>query len=247
LSLGQKLGVILKNTKLFFNVLKSTGNSGGKMKRRELLKGMAAISASPILTTHALEENFMFSEHDALIIVDVQNDFLPGGSLGVVDGNAVIPVINSCIEMASANQLPMYATRDWHPIDHCSFVENGGTWPIHCVAGSEGAEFSKELKLPNNIEIIDKGTNRDKEAYSGFQGTDLSERLNKKSVNRVIVGGIATDYCVLNTVNDALDNNFEVILLTQAIRAVNLNPDDGEKAIKSMVNKGAKIYDGLFL
>jgi nicotinamidase/pyrazinamidase len=217
------------------------------MKRRELLKGMAAISASPILTTYALEENFMFSEHDALIIVDVQNDFLPGGSLGVVDGNAVIPIINSCIEMASADQLPMYATRDWHPIDHCSFVENGGTWPTHCVAGSTGAEFSKELKLPNNIEIVDKGTNRDKEAYSGFQGTDLSERLNKKRVNRVIVGGIATDYCVLNTVNDALDNNFEVILLTQAIRAVNLNPDDGEKAIKSMVNKGAKIYDGLFL
>jgi nicotinamidase/pyrazinamidase len=204
---------------------------------------MVAVSASPILKTYALEESSIFSEHDALIIVDVQNDFLPGGNLGVADGNAVIPVINDCIKLAKAKHLPMYATRDWHPTDHCSFVENGGTWPTHCVAGSVGAEFSEELELPKNITIIDKGTNRDKEAYSGFQGTDLLNQLNKKGVNRVIVGGIATDYCVLNTVNDALDNGLNVMLLTQAIRAVNLKPDDGAKAIKLMVDKGAKIYD----
>jgi|TARA_B110000438_G_scaffold261285_1_gene271873 nicotinamidase/pyrazinamidase len=217
------------------------------MKRRELLKGMAAISASPILTSYALEGNLILGKHDALIVVDVQNDFLPGGSLAVSDGDAVIPVINNCMKLSQAKGLPIYATRDWHPTDHCSFVENGGTWPEHCVAGSTGAQFSEDLALPNNVTIINKGTDKDKEAYSGFQDTDLSDQLHKKGIKRVIVGGLATDYCVLNTVYDALTNDLDVVLLTHAIRAVNVNPRDGERAIESMIERGAEIHDGLIL
>jgi len=217
------------------------------MKRRELLKGMAAISASPILTSYALEGNLVLGKHDALIVVDVQNDFLPGGSLAVSDGDAVIPVINHCMQLSAAKRLPIYATRDWHPADHCSFVENGGTWPKHCIADSPGAQFAENIAFPDDVIIVSKGIDSDKEAYSGFQGTDLSDQIHAKGIRRVIVGGLATDYCVLNTVYDALANDLDVVLLTHAIRAVDLHPGDGDRAIKSMMERGAEVHDGLIL
>ncbi len=181
---------------------------------------------------------------DALIVVDVQNDFLPGGALAVNDADAVIPVLNEWIRIFTSKTLPIFATRDWHPAGHCSFVENRGQWPKHCVAESPGARFAEDLELPDDVSIVHKGTDNEKEAYSGFEGTALAEQLHAIGVKRVFVGGLATDYCVLNTVNDALANGFDVVLLTHAIRAVDVNPGDGDRAIESMLERGAKIHDG---
>lgn len=177
---------------------------------------------------------------DALISVDVQNDFLAGGSLAVPRGNEVIPVMNRYINAFKEKGLPVFATRDWHPANHCSFKAQGGPWPPHCVQGTKGAEFAPDLNLPEDAVIISSATRPDKEAYSGFEGTDMHERLQKIGVKRLFVGGIATDYCVLNTVKDGLALGYEVYLLEDAIRAVNVNPDDGEKAKEEMFGLGAR-------
>jgi nicotinamidase/pyrazinamidase len=177
---------------------------------------------------------------DALIVVDVQNDFLPGGSLAVPEGDAVVPVLNRYLAEFSAHELPVYATRDWHPVNHCSFKARGGTWPPHCVAESPGAQFAALLKFPSGTFVISKATQQDKDAYSGFEGTDLDARLRTRKIKRLFIGGLATDYCVLNTVRDALRLGHEVYLLTDAIRAVNVKPDDGRKADAEMRRLGAK-------
>ncbi len=179
-------------------------------------------------------------EGDALIVVDVQNDFLPGGALAVPDGDAVIPVLNLYTNLFEHEELPIVATRDWHPEDHCSFEPRGGPWPPHCVAGTEGAAFATALDLHNDTVVISKAETADAEAYSGFQGTGLDDWLRERGVRRVFVGGLATDYCVKETVRDALKLGYEVVLLTDAIRAVNVEPDDGEDAITEMVREGAK-------
>ena len=176
---------------------------------------------------------------DALIIVDVQNDFLPGGQLAVRDGDAVIPVLNRYVTSFVAANAPIFATRDWHPADHCSFRGQGGPWPPHCIANTPGAAFAAGLSLPAGTRVISKATHPEKDAYSGFEGTDLAEYLRDLGVRRVFVGGLATDYCVLNTVKDAVAAGFEVILLTDAIRAVNVQPDDGERALAEMARAGA--------
>jgi len=181
-----------------------------------------------------------FDRTDALVVVDVQNDFLPGGSLAVPEGDRVVPVLNRYIETFAARALPIYATRDWHPGNHCSFKAQGGPWPPHCVAGSTGAAFAPGLKLPAQITIISKATAADQDAYSGFEGTDLDARLKALGVRRVFVGGLATDYCVLNTVRDARRHGYDLCLLTDAIRAVNVKPDDGQRAEEEMRRLGAK-------
>lgn len=179
-------------------------------------------------------------DSDALIVVDVQNDFLPGGSLAVADGDAVVPVLNDYIRRFSNAGLTVYATRDWHPGDHCSFEQQGGPWPPHCIAGTYGAEFSADLQLPDDAVVISKATTQDKDAYSGFEGTDLAERCRDAGQARLFIGGLATDYCVLNTVLDALAEGFEVYLLTDAIRAVDMEDGDGERAISDMKQRGAR-------
>ena len=189
------------------------------------------------------EKAYNPAQGDALVIVDVQNDFLPGGSLAVQQGHQVVPVLNRYVELFRSRNLPVWATRDWHPPDHISFKEQGGPWPPHCVAGTEGAAFARGLKLSGKEEIISKADSAEKDAYSGFEGTDLKDGLEGSGVKRIFVGGLATDYCVLNTVKDALKLGFEVILLEDAIRAVNVNPEDGEKAVEEMVEKGARIAD----
>jgi nicotinamidase/pyrazinamidase len=177
---------------------------------------------------------------DALLIVDVQNDFLPGGSLAVVAGDQVVGVLNDYIAAFLKQGLPIYATRDWHTPDHCSFQAQGGPWPPHCVAGSRGAEFAPGLQLPEDrVTVISKATRSDQDAYSGFEGTDLASRLRAAGVRRLFIGGLATDYCVLNTVRDALREGFAVLLLMDAIRAVNVQPEDGAKAIAEMREGGA--------
>jgi nicotinamidase/pyrazinamidase len=176
---------------------------------------------------------------DALIVVDVQNDFLPGGRLAVREGDAVIPVLNRYLELFASRGLPVFATRDWHPANHCSFREQGGPWPAHCVAGSSGAAFAAPLKLPASAVVISKATTPDAEVYSGFEGTDLEARLRGLGVRRLFIGGLATDYCVLQTVRDALQRRFEVRLLVDAIRAVNVKPGDGAQAEAEMARRGA--------
>lgn len=177
--------------------------------------------------------------NDALLIVDVQRDFLPGGNLGVPEGDAVVPVLNRYIAAARAKGLPIFASRDWHPRNHCSFKAQGGPWPEHCVAGTPGAAFAEGLQLPSDARIIDKATRVEADAYSAFSGTALAGELRGRGVQRLLVGGLATDYCVLNTVRDARREGFEVFLLKDAIRAVNVNPGDGERSEREMRDAGA--------
>jgi len=176
---------------------------------------------------------------DALIVVDLQNDFLPGGSFAVPHADAVIPVLNRYLAEFAGRQLPIFATRDWHPMNHCSFRTQGGRWPVHCVADSKGEQFASELILPPWTVVISKGVAPDKEAYSGFEGTVLEKRLRGLGLRRLFVGGLATDYCVLNTVKDALARGFSVFLLRDAIGAVNVKPDDGRNAEAEMLRLGA--------
>ena len=177
---------------------------------------------------------------DALIAVDVQNDFLPGGSLAVPAGDAVVPAINRYVAAFAARALPVFATRDWHPPNHCSFKAQGGIWPPHCVATTRGAEFASGLALPPAAVIISKAVTPEADAYSGFGGTDLAARLHAAGVTRLFIGGLATDYCVLNTVKDALAEGFEVLLLADAIRAVEVKAGDGARAQGEMQRLGAR-------
>ena len=185
-------------------------------------------------------EVFELQRGDALIIVDMQQDFLPGGALAVPDGDAVIPVINQYAAEFSRRGLPVFATRDWHPQDHCSFQEQGGPWPPHCVAGTPGAEFPPTLELPQDTIIIHKATSPAPDAYSGFQGTNLEALLRERGCRRVFVAGLATDYCVRATVLDALKADFDAVLLEDAVRAVNVQPGDGDRAIEEMKAAGAR-------
>ena len=180
------------------------------------------------------------TDRDALIVVDVQRDFMPGGALPVPEGDRVVPPLNEYIETFERRGLPLFFTRDWHPKDHISFKEQGGIWPPHCVQDTEGAMFHPDLKIPSdNRFIISKGTSRDFDAYSGFQGTVLSDLLRERGIKRVFVGGVATDYCVKNTVIGAINEGFNAVLLLDAIRGVDVRAGDSEKAIEEMLSKGA--------
>lgn len=177
---------------------------------------------------------------DALIAVDVQRDFLPDGSLAVPDGHEVVPVLNDYISLFRQEGLPVVATRDWHPRDHCSFDAQGGLWPPHCVQDSDGAAFADDLELPEDVIVISKGTSKDSDAYSGFDGTDLEAYLRQRGVERLFIGGLATDYCVLATVTDGLGAGFDVVLLHDAVRAVGVQTTDEAQALAAMRDAGAQ-------
>jgi len=181
------------------------------------------------------------SERDCLLVVDVQNDFCDGGALAVDGGEQVVPVINDWIRRAVAAGSPVVASRDWHPADHASFAEFGGQWPAHCVRGTQGADFHPRLALPDDAVVVSKATVAERESYSAFDGTGLAEQLRDRSVARVIVGGLALDYCVKATVFDAIAEGFEVHLLKDATRAVEVEPGDGQRALEEMLRAGAKI------
>ncbi len=180
---------------------------------------------------------------DALLAVDLQRDFMPGGALGVAHGDRVVAAINDYLALFSARKLPVLATRDWHPADHCSFLARGGPWPVHCVAGSPGAAFDEALRLPPETVLISKATMRDREAYSSFAGTDLQDRLQAAGVRRIFIGGLATDYCVVQTVMDARRLGMAAVVLSDAIAAVDAQPGDGERAIEQMRAAGATFAD----
>ena len=186
------------------------------------------------------DQEITLQKGDALIMVDLQNDFLPGGSLAVPQGDEVIPVMNSYVKTTLDHSLPVFATRDWHPPHHSSFQEKGGLWPPHCIAETEGAKFAANLELTPETIIISKAMEIETDAYSGFEGTDLNKQLKSLGIKRLLIGGLATDYCVINTVKDALKNGFDVLLLEDASRAVNVKPDDGATAIKEMIDLGVK-------
>lgn len=187
-------------------------------------------------------EHWQLQAGDALLLVDVQNDFLPGGALAVPRGDEVVPPLNRAIAAFEGRGLPVYATRDWHPERHCSFRAQGGPWPPHCIARTQGAEFAATLALPPAAGVISKATSQERDAYSGFDGTDLDQRLRAAGIRRLFIGGLATDYCVLNTVRDARRLGYEVMLLTDAIRAVEVQPGDGQRAEDEMVRLGAQRF-----
>ena len=182
-----------------------------------------------------------FESGHALLIVDVQNDFCPGGALAVVDGDRVVPVLNRWIEAATRSATPVFASRCWHPPGHVSFVERGGPWPAHCVQGSHGAELRADLRRDDVTAIVDKGTDADRDAYSAFDGTDLGERLRGLDVRQLFVGGLALDYCVRATVLEGLRQGFAVQLILAATRAVELRPGDGERALSEMRAAGTVV------
>lgn len=178
---------------------------------------------------------------DALVLVDVQNDFLPGGALAVPAGDAILEPLNRWIAVFERAGLPVFATRDWHPPRHCSFRQAGGPWPAHCIAGTQGAEFSAKLLLPRGVRIVSKGQDPMRDAYSGFQGTSLGQQLRELHCQRLFIGGLATDYCVSATVKDAIAAGFEVVVLRDAIGAVNVQPQDGARALADIAALGARI------
>lgn len=180
-------------------------------------------------------------ENSALIVVDMQNDFLPGGSLEVPNSDTIIPIINEYIEFFEKHQSLIVFTRDWHPENHISFKENGGIWPRHCIQNTKGAEIHSEIYIPKESLIISKAFEPTIEAYSGFQNTNLHEELQRRNIKNLYICGVATDYCVLNTVIDALEKGYKVYLLVDAIKGVDIKPNDSEEAIKKMISKGAEL------
>ena len=178
-------------------------------------------------------------KQSVLILVHLQNDFCPGGALPVKEGDTIIPRINSYIDLFRSKGFPVVATRDWHPPNHCSFKEQGGIWPVHCVQGSRGAQFRADLHIPNGSLIISGATNPQKEAYSPFDGTSLNDHLEDMGANTLYFVGLATDYCVKQTVLDACKLRYRVVVLEDAIKGVNLQPDDSQKALQEMSEAGA--------
>ena len=182
----------------------------------------------------------MSEPKQALIVVDVQNDFCPGGTLAVPHGDEVIAPLNRLIDEFLERGAPVYKSRDWHPATTKHFAAYGGTWPVHCVQNTHGAEFHPALRDDPRISVVSKGLG-DTDCYSAFDETDLATQLQKQGVEEVVVGGLATDYCVKNTVLDALKHGFKVKAIENAMRAVDLQPRDGERAIAEMRAAGADI------
>lgn len=178
----------------------------------------------------------------ALIVVDVQNDFCPGGALAVVGGDEVVAPLNKLIDEFLQRGEPVFKSRDWHPEKTKHFAEYGGTWPVHCVQNTKGAEFHPDLMDDMHIRVISKGLG-DEDSYSAFDGTDLALQLRRLGIEEVWVGGLATDYCVKNTVLDAVKEGFHVKALKNAMRAVDVHPGDGERAIAEMRVAGAEIVE----
>jgi len=179
------------------------------------------------------------TQRDALIVVDCQKDFFPGGRLAVPDGDAIIPVVNHWIEAARDAGIVVVATRDWHPPDHCSFQAQGGPWPVHCVQDTPGAEFHNRISLPEDVWVQSKGDCREFDQYSGFDRTDLADRLKGRDVQRLWIAGLTQDVCVKSTAVDAAELGFETHVLLPGTRAVNLNEGDDQRANDAMRHAGA--------
>jgi nicotinamidase/pyrazinamidase len=186
------------------------------------------------------------SRRSALLVVDVQNDFCTGGSLAVPGSEAVIAALNRYLASAATHGVPVYASRDWHSPTTTHFADYGGTWPVHCVQQTAGAEFHPDLHLPSDVIVVTKGTDPARPGYSAFEGETgdgrpLADDLRARGISHLYVGGLATDYCVKATVLDALAGGFAATLLVDASRGVNVQPGDAEAAIEAMVRAGADV------
>ena len=175
----------------------------------------------------------------ALLIIDFQNDFTSGGALAVPDGDAIAPRVNELIDTGDFDLV--VATRDWHPADHASFREQGGPWPPHCVQGTPGAELNAALHADRVDAVVDAGYRPDLEGYSGFEETYLAELLHEHDVDEVTVVGLATDYCVKETAADALRQGFRVAIDRAAIRGIDVEPGDSERALDELRTAGAEV------
>ena len=180
------------------------------------------------------------SRTKALIVVDVQRDFCPGGALPARDGNKIVRPLNRVIETFEKENLPIVFTRDWHPRNHISFKAYGGIWSPHCVKNTPGAKFHPELYIPRGAIVVNKATEPKQEAYSGFQGTNLATLLRTKGVKEVVIGGLATDYCVLNTAMDALENGYRATVISDCVKGVNVKRTDSATAFRRMSTRGVK-------
>jgi nicotinamidase/pyrazinamidase len=181
----------------------------------------------------------------ALLIVDVQNDFCPGGTLPVPEADRIIKNLNKYIKIFSQKELRIFASRDWHPKKTKHFKQFGGAWPKHCVQNTTGAQFHPRLRLPKGTIILSKGMDPEKESYSVFESFDdnntpFMDLLKIFEIKELYIGGLATDYCVKASVIDALRAQFRVRLLIDAIKGVDVNPGDSERAIKEMVDCGVE-------
>lgn len=181
----------------------------------------------------------------ALLLVDVQNDFCPGGALAVPGGDQIVPVLNEYIERFRIARLPIIASRDWHPSETSHFEAGGGPWPPHCVAGTPGADFHPDLRLPRDAIVVTKGTDPTDDGYSAFEATDprgrpLARALAAAGIGRLYVGGLATDYCVRASVLDALAAGFDAVLLVDAVRGIDVKPGDVARALEAMIDAGAR-------
>jgi nicotinamidase/pyrazinamidase len=184
----------------------------------------------------------------ALLVVDIQNDFCPGGALGVPDGDAIIPRVNRTIALFERRGLPFLFSRDWHPRVTKHFKEFGGAWPAHCVQGTKGARFHGDLEIPKGALVLSKGMDPEQDSYSAFQaftdrGRDLESTLHELDVGELFVCGLATDYCVRATALDGLRRGLEVRVLRDAIRGVDLKPGDSDMAIKEMRLNGIRFSE----
>ena len=182
----------------------------------------------------------------ALLVVDVQNDFCAGGALAVPGGDDVIPVLNRLAAMAGALGMPVYASRDWHPPDSRHFAAHGGRWPVHCVAGTDGARLHADLELPPGALIVTKGVGPEDDGYSAFDGSiagrgSLLADLRARGINELVIGGLATDYCVRVSALDARRHGLDVVVVSDGIRAVDVAPGDGGRAIDEMTAAGVDL------
>jgi nicotinamidase/pyrazinamidase len=182
------------------------------------------------------------SGHEALLVVDMQRDFMPGGALAVPTADVLVPRINHYIDHFTAIGAPVYLSRDWHPANHCSFREQGGRWPPHCVAGSTGADFARGLRVPEMAVIVSKATTAAEDAYSAFERTALATLLQSRGVVHLWVAGVATDYCVKASVLDARRLGLHVTVLVDAIRGVDVQAGDSDRALAQMVAAGADAH-----
>ena len=183
---------------------------------------------------------------DVLIITDMQNCFLPGGSLPVTEGDSIVGPLNTALDVFAQAGLPVIVTRDWHPPDHCSFRVRGGPWPVHCVQETDDAAFSPRLRIPSKPIVISKAVDPDKEQYSAYYGHDdagatLADNLRALKPKRVFIGGVATEYCVFNTVLDMLKDGYSVYVFEDGVKPVEVKPGDGQAALETMKKRGARL------
>lgn len=193
-----------------------------------------------------MDQMFTAAEHSALLVVDVQRDFCPGGALPVPNGDKVVPALNRHLDRAAAHGVRIYASRDWHPRMTRHFKEYGGEWPPHCVQDTDGARFHPDLRLPPAAVVISKGQDPDSAGYSALEGRTADGRpfaddLREHRIDHLFVGGLATDYCVRSSVIDALRAGFRVTVLQDAVAGIDARPGDSDVALREMQDAGARL------